>query len=429
MKNLYTALISVSFIFNTAISTSSQQDYKWVYWGLDDKAITCMTTHDNQRVLAGTEAGLYLYKGDLVWENVLEFPVKAMAPIDSALLMVIVIADSYTQLKEGVYTGDSLNTYNFFGRTGFPPGFHSFTAGVYNNEQAVVFGYADTIIYQYVPAGIIHRIPLPQGCFGTGNPYCSFVHIDENENMILAGGYDLDNTEQGAILQLKDKQMVPISSLEPLTIKEIQGKNLVGLEKGTYISTIDSGLSKIISYNPFKIKTYETPDINKIKEISILNMPSGFEICLLNDETSYSGQNDSWIPIPALMDPNTITCLSDYTIAPNDIGLAGTERGVCHIEFLAEKTISNNPKAPTNIIVKTVQKQIAICYDNPRPQNVSIDIFNPSGKKVVQVYDDFLPDGQQYIKLKHTLTYGTYFVHVRAGERTITKKIVILKYD
>jgi hypothetical protein len=103
--------------------------------------------------------------------------------------------------------------------------------------------------------------------------------------------------------------------------------------------------------------------------------------------------------------------LSDFAPVGADVGNALPTKYALHAPY-------PNPFNPT----------LSIRYDLPRPSRVSIDVFNVLGRKVTTLVNGEMPAGWHSVGWNASgLASGLYFVRVRAGDFSATRKAVLLK--
>ncbi|MGQ9706102.1 MAG: T9SS type A sorting domain-containing protein [bacterium] len=69
---------------------------------------------------------------------------------------------------------------------------------------------------------------------------------------------------------------------------------------------------------------------------------------------------------------------------------------------------------------------IELCID--KPENVVIDMYDISGRKVVSIYEGILEPGRNVLNFYVSdISQGLYLMNFKIGDKNIIKKVVIMK--
>lgn len=80
------------------------------------------------------------------------------------------------------------------------------------------------------------------------------------------------------------------------------------------------------------------------------------------------------------------------------------------------------------IVFNQSSQIIHISFSIPNQNNITLSVFDTKGKTIKTLINDFKNKGEHKIDFNtNNISNGTYFINLRAGNNSITKKMVVLK--
>ncbi len=168
--------------------------------------------------------------------------------------------------------------------------------------------------------------------------------------------------------------------------------------------------------------TVEVADMG-FGEWAITNGAAG-DTCRVDDDADYSyvpvvGDNVYVLGVVEFLYGNyKIEPRGDSDIAANPVGV--------HDPVASKLGMAQNMPNPFN-------PKTTIAFTLPSPQDVTIDVFDVAGRRVVTLVDDNLGAGQHFVEWTgrdsdgQKVASGIYFYRMNAGEQEFSKKMVLLK--
>lgn len=283
------------------------------------------------------------------------------------------------------------------------------------------------------------EIKIPPDAFGVENPKCAALHVLSEYSQLYAGGYD-ESPEpgQGHLLwMLGDKDSMFINSQLNVTsitegYKEIGGLHL-------YASTKDSGIYYRIDIMSMPIAKFaQSPNnepVNDMFSMYSLSLMTDF-LFLAVKSGVYFSTDTSWTKLGNI--PNEPICLagpSTVTEMKDLILYAGTAKGV--YVFDTVNVSIKNPPHNNHITMISIQHKkdgvILISFQLNKPENLTMDIFNSSGKKVTQIINGYFSSGTHRIAVNATdmnnkiVSNGVYFLRLSTEKEQVNKRFLFVR--
>ncbi len=173
-------------------------------------------------------------------------------------------------------------------------------------------------------------------------------------------------------------------------------------------------------------------DIDSDGYFEVIIGSDDYRIYALNGENGsllWSYLTGDFVASPALGD------IDNDSLVEIVFGTYDNERKVYAIDWSASRLEENRTVIATQyhltIIPNPVQKQLKISFTLPIDAYVSIDLFDVSGRKKFLSKRKYLKAGAHKIVWRgisdKNLPNGVYFCHLKAGDYTQTKKIVVMR--
>ncbi len=113
---------------------------------------------------------------------------------------------------------------------------------------------------------------------------------------------------------------------------------------------------------------------------------------------------------------------------------ASTGVGLCYLELdeldVGEQSLQFKPVSFNLVSVypNPFNSSSRITYYLEQPSNVELELYNIEGRLVKSLFSGFEPGGyQDFILNSDGISSGTYFIKLQTSEKTITRKLVLLK--
>ena len=78
-----------------------------------------------------------------------------------------------------------------------------------------------------------------------------------------------------------------------------------------------------------------------------------------------------------------------------------------------------------NIAPNPTENEFSIIFDNLEEQNISIELLDILGSKILNIYSGIAPVGKHFYKINTKLTNGTYLVKIISNKKTVIKKVIL----
>ena len=440
---LHHLIVMLVFCFLFLITVKAGAE--WRLLGLEDDTILsiAMDKFTDDGVIVGTKSsGIKIYNNGWYDISTGSLPVNDIFVTCSLTFIAAIGAGSNS---DGIYSACAIDGPPFYVLGSMPFYGMMFPQAVSGKEEgdSIFMANGNSIVSALSDSPSsgnytsFSEIKIPLSAFGAENPKCAALHILSEYNQLYAGGYD-ESPEPGPghlLWMLGDKDSLAINSqlnVSSITegVKEIGGLHL-------YVSTIDSGIYYRIGLMSMPIAKFalspNNEPVNDMFSMYSLNLMTDF-LFLAVKSGVYFSPDTSWTELGSI--PNEPICLagpSSVTEMKDLILYAGTVKGV-YVFDTVNVSIKNPPHNKHITRVSIQQKKdgaILISFQLNKPENLTMDIFNSSGKRITRVTNKYFSAGTHRMAMNATnmnnkiVSNGVYFFRLSTEKEQVTKKFLI----
>ncbi|MFC1476470.1 T9SS type A sorting domain-containing protein [Fibrobacterota bacterium] len=445
---LHPSIITVLSCF--FLLTPSKSDAQWNCIGLENDTVLCIAKDKvfEDAIIVGTKSsGIKIYK-ESTWYDIstTTLPINDLYVTESATFIAAIGAGSNS---DGIYLARAVWSGPPFYELGSMP-FHGmmFPQALAGTEKGdTVFMGCATEIVSGISANpgmgnydTFTTIKLPPHAFGVEKPRCAALQYHNwGISELYAGGYD-ESPEPGPGHLLwaasSGDSMRINSQLNITSLAEIsEGPGNIFL----YAGTKDTGIffrSPEMSMPVAKFAP--SPKNEPVNDMMILTDSVKSNSALFVAVTSgvFVYNSGMWFEIDII--PEEPLCITGYVTSKERTQCrlyAGTRKGVYEIDYTGLSINSQKPYTFVNTISirHHTGRSMLITFTLRKPEYLSINLYNSSGKRVARVIDDYFSAGTHTIPVNAAgmnnwiLSNGVYFCRLSTGENNVNKKFLLVR--
>lgn len=430
--------IICSILMITGILTVSLfAEIKWVKIGLDS-TVRCIGVDYQNRIIAGTDKGLYIgfvFSGFLQWAEIVKKPIKTLCAEDifcGKKYMVCAAADSVGKISSAYLAWPTLKGPPFYEPQIIDSQFNAQTVyAVGDSADSIYAGYGNSVA-KSVRYSNFTKFTVPENCFGGTHTRCAALYV--LNSLLYGGGYATDINfswvgglvEQDSSTTMKLLRKIPVLSLQEGT--SFTGPTLV-------VGSPDSIYEYVPKMN-FHARS-GTPEKEAL--IDLLAIPSTDHTIIAAAVKSGIYINitgNAWNKVGEL--PQQPLCMalgkSNGTNFPYSALFIGTVNGVYAIDTNTVSLQNNYMQKIDGISIRQTGKtDIAINYVMHKDAQIFMGIYDCSGKCIKVLTNGYISSGRYTFLWDRTgdgnnhLSRGLYILRISDDQNAITKKIYLLQ--
>ena len=412
---------------------------QWNFVGLENHIVNCLVIDDQNRLIAGTDKGLYIYHN----ANWLE--ISKLLPAQNMIVTGprrFVAALGGGSNSDGVYSVDAKAEAPYYqlsliGYMDFPQ-----SLGKTENSDVVYVGGPNQMAYSILDTANgeymnLMPIKIPYFPFGIENPKCAGVHVFSGDKRLYAGGFDMSpDPGPGNLLWEMQDSMTILSPLNTSSLTE--GFTETGGIQ-LYIGTIDSGIyfhSAASSRPP--VKFAETPNDEPVNDmITIPSLVMSDILFIAVQSGVYLRAGNSWNEVGNIPEePNSIVRMLDSSNIVGYVLYAGTKNGVYH--YWSGTDVINNYQADNALnnvqFSQSIQNGIVtISFYLQKAGKVKVDILDLAGRSISTSVNDYYRAGKHVLALNGKdantgkFSNGVYILRLSTKGKQICIRFIIAK--
>ena len=412
---------------------------QWNFVGLENHIVNSLVIDDQNRLIAGTDKGLYIYHN----ANWLE--ISKLLPSQNMIVTGprrFVAALGGGSNSDGLYSADAKAEAPYYqlsliGYMDFPQ-----SLGKTENSDVVYVGGPNKMAYSILDTANgeymdLMPIKIPYFPFGIENPKCAGVHVFSGDNRLYAGGYDMSpDPGPGSLLWEMQDTMTVLAPLNTSSLTE--GYTELG---GTqlYIGTIDSGIySHSAASSRPPVKYAETPSDEPVNDmITISSLVMSDILCIAVKSGVYLRAGNSWNEVGDIPEePNCIVRMLDSSNIVGYVLYAGTKNGVYHY-WSATDPINNyqKDKVLNNVLLLQLTQfgTVSISFYLQKEGKVKVDILDLAGRNISTPVNGYYRAGKHVLSVNEkdtntgNFSNGVYILRLSTGGKQISKRFVLAK--
>ena len=428
------------FLFLLTVKANAQ----WRLIGLENDTILSIAKDKftDDGVIVGTKSsGIKIYNNGWLDISAITLPVNDIFVTSS---LTFIAAIGYGSNSDGFYRADAIDGPPYYVLGSMPfygMMFPQSVTGIENGDtiymgggNLIVSGIIDSSNSNYSK---FPEIKIPISAFGVENPKCAALHILSEYNQLYAGGYD-ESPEPGPghlLWMLGDKDSLAINSqlnVSSITegVKETGGLHL-------YASTIDSGIYYRIGLMSMPIAKFApSPNNERVNDMLAIDDTAiaNNTLCVAVKSGVFAYIDSAWSEIGNI--PAEPLCLTGYVKdgdVPKYLLYAGTQKGVYEINLTG---VSIKYQPVYNFINGlSIQyhngRTIVISFQLTKSENLSIDIYNSSGRRITRITNKYFSSGTHRIAVNvrdmnnKKVSSGVYFLRLSTEKEQVNKRFLI----
>jgi hypothetical protein len=434
MNKLFLSIVMAVFLLNAAGIPVPQ----WHSIGLAGDTVCCLAVDADNRVFAGSEAGLFVYYNKQ-WQAIkTDLPVKDVLVIKSGR---IVFAGGNQTQSDGLYQADMtinippsysvkkidyLKLPQTLGKT--PSGDFVYVG----NATGVSASKLDSSTFVYMP---LQPLKVPPYCFGVEGPVCGGLQVYSSESVLFAGGYD--SSPVGSTVKLLRSQgdsLAPVMNLNVTTM--VEGAIEWSGPK-VFFGTRDSGIYMHTIANSFPPRKFcDAPIAGPIRDIVISVLDGGGLLFAAATNDVYQYRTTGWIALGAIpVQPLSLAVYkADAWIGFGPPVLAGTYNGVYEYSTAPadiHHALTNSEAVKNRIRLQQEKGSFSVSFTLARPSTASVMLLDATGRTVATLLQGSCNAGNTRVSWKSGRTSGgvigngMYIVAVTTGEFNSYRRVCI----
>lgn len=408
---------------------------QWNFVGLEDHIVNSLVIDDQNRLIAGTDQGLYIYYNANWLEISKLLPAQDMIVTGPRRFVAALGGGSNS---DGLYSVDAKAEAPYYqlsliGYMDFPQ-----SLGKTDNSDVVYVGGPNKMAYSILDTANgeymnLMPIKIPYFPFGIENPKCAGVHVFSGDKRLYAGGFDMspDPGPGNLLWEMQDTMTI----LAPLNTSSLtEGYTETGGIQ-LYIGTIDSGIySHSAASSRPPVKFAATPNdepANDMITISLLVMSDILFIAVQSGV--YLRAGNSWNEVSDIPEePNCIVRMLDSTNIVGYVLYAGTKNGVyCYVS--ATDPIKNFKADNVLFLQSTQYGTVSISFYLQMAGKVKVDILDLAGRNISTPVIGYYRAGKHVLSLNEkdtntgNFSNGVYILRLSTGRKQTCKRFVLAK--
>lgn len=434
MKKCLQAIILKAMLYLSIASLSVFS--QWQSIGLENHIVNSIIIDDQNRVIAGTDKGAYIYR-DKDWLEISTLlPVQDMIVTGPARFVAALGGGSNS---DGLYSADAINGAPYYklsliGYMDFPQ-----SLGKTENSDVVFVGGPNRMAYSILDTANkvymnLQPLKIPDFSFGIKDPRCAGIHVFSGDDRLYAGGFDMspDSGPGHLLWKMKDTmailKKINVSCLSE-GFTELGGKLL-------YIGTRDSGIyytSPVMSSPPVRFCT--TPNNEAVHDmIALPSLIMSDILCIAVKSGVYLRSGNSWQEAGNIPEePRCVVTAQDSSGIIGYVLYAGTAKGV-YLYVSMTGPIYKHPieNATDNTIAYMQSSRTAvISFYLKKPGRVELDISDMAGRVVCTQQRDFFSAGHQILlwnmntNNNKSQANGVYIIRLLKDGLRVHKKMIL----
>ena len=412
---------------------------QWNFVGLDNHIVNRLVIDDQNRLIAGTDQGLYIYHNANWLEISKLLPAQDMIVTGPRRFVAALGGGSNS---DGLYSVDAKAEAPYYqlsliGYMDFPQ-----SLGKTENSDMVYVGGPNKLAYSILDTANgeymnLMPIKIPYFPFGIENPKCAGVHVFSGDNRLYAGGFDMSpEPGPGNLLWEMQDSMTILAPLNTSSLTE--GYTETG---GTefYIGTIDSGIySHSAASSRPPVKYAETPNDEPVNDmITIPSLVMSDILFIAVPSGVYLRAGNSWNEVDDIPEePNCIVRMLDSSNIVGYVLYAGTKKGVYH--YWSGTDAINNYQADNalnNVLFsQSIQNgNVSIAFYLQKAGKVKVDILDLAGRRISTPVNNYYGTGKHVLALNGrnrntgNISNGVYILRLSTEGKQICKRFIIAK--